>query len=188
MGQPLNDIAKALMTFLGVKRRQEILGEPNGVLVIEDFAHHPTAVAETLKALKLRYPHRNLIAVFEPRSATSRRKVFQKDYVESFRLASAVYVKEAFDQTKIDPSERFSSEQLVTDIIHSGKNAYYCVTSDDIVTRLSSTAQRGDVVVIMSNGSFDGIYQKLLKSLEFLHSTQDFKTKSDSSESSTLVE
>jgi len=166
LGLPLAKITEALSRFKGVKRRQELLGQPRGITVIEDFAHHPTAVSETLKALKICYPQKNIWAVFEPRSATSRRKVFQKDYVGAFSEATTVLIKEPFDQSKIAESERFSSEQLAFDLKATGKSALCFSNVDQIINVLSSQARPGDVIVIMSNGGFDGIYQKLLSQLE----------------------
>lgn len=158
-------VQKAMSTFTGVKRRQEILGEPNGVLVIEDFAHHPTAVKETVKGIKTRYAGRKVFAVFEPRSATSRRKVFQKDYVQAFQVADEIILAEAFDQAKISEADRFSVAELVQDLKTSGKSALAFHTADEIVKSLKSEAKSSDVILIMSNGGFDGIYQKLLTAL-----------------------
>lgn len=158
-------VKKAFTTFKGVKRRQEILGEPRGVLVIEDFAHHPTAVKETLKGIKAKYPQRKIWAVFEPRSATSRRKVFQKDYARAFQMADETLIAEAFDQSKIVEADRFSSQELIADIRAHGQKAKVYGKVDEIVKDIASGAKSGDLVLIMSNGGFDGIYQKLLASL-----------------------
>lgn len=162
------DLAKvkmALKEFQGVKRRQEVLGEPGGVLLIEDFAHHPTAVRETVKGILSKYPQRKLFAVFEPRSATSRRKVFQKDYVEAFQECDEIMLAKAFDQSKISETDRFSSEELVADLNSSGKSANAFDNADQIVSSIKSQAKKGDMVLIMSNGGFDGIYQKLIQAL-----------------------
>lgn len=166
LGWDQDKLKTALESFQGVKRRQEILGEPRGVLVIEDFAHHPTAVKETLKGLKSRYPTRKIFSVFEPRSATSRRKVFQKDYAHAFSIADETLLMTAFDQSKIDEGDRFSSEELVQDLKDQGQKANAFENVDQIVSKLKSDAHKGDLIVIMSNGGFDGIYQKLLKALE----------------------
>ena len=123
LGVSVENIKSSLRSFTGVKRRQEILGEPGGVLVIEDFAHHPTAVRETLKGIAKQYPGRKIFAVFEPRSATSRRKIFQKDYAEAFQSAQEILLAKAFDQTKIDEADRFSSEELVGDLKKKNKTA-----------------------------------------------------------------
>jgi len=159
---PLTQVLQSLSTFSGVRRRQTLLGEPGGVAVIEDFAHHPTAVRLTIQGVRERYPGRKLIAVFEPRSATSRRKVFQADYVAALASADAAFVAEAFDQSKISSDERFSSAQLVADLKARGATAAVGTGSDDLVAKIKSLARKGDVVLVMSNGGFDGIYQKLL--------------------------
>jgi UDP-N-acetylmuramate: L-alanyl-gamma-D-glutamyl-meso-diaminopimelate ligase len=157
--------SEALATFEGVKRRQEVLGEPGGVLVIEDFAHHPTAVRETVKGIQAKYPGRRFFSVFEPRSATSRRKVFQRDYVEAFSEAHEILIAKAFDQSKIDEGNRFSSEELIEDLKKRGKSAKVFDSADQIVADLVERSRPGDGILIMSNGGFDGIYQKLLSAL-----------------------
>jgi len=166
LGWDLEKVKAALKSFAGVKRRQEILGEPKGVLVIEDFAHHPTAVKETIKGIIQKYPGRKLFSVFEPRSATSRRKIFQKDYVEAFSQSPEIMLARAFDQSKIDEGNRFSSEELVEDLQKKGRAAHVYDNVDQIVSDLKSKTKSGDLVLIMSNGGFDGIYGKLLKALE----------------------
>lgn len=165
LGFSENRIQIAMESFEGVKRRQEILGEPNGILVIEDFAHHPTAVRETVKGIQKKYPGRKVFSIFEPRSATSRRKVFQQDYVQAFKGSHEVLLAKAFDQSKIDEGNRFSSHELVEDLNKSGVTAEDFDSADLIVSALKARAKRGDVILIMSNGGFDGIYTKLLQSL-----------------------
>ncbi len=160
----LKKVAAAIESFSGVKRRQEILGEPSGILVIEDFAHHPTAVAQTLMGIKKKYPQRKIFAVFEPRSATSRRKIFQKEYVRAFQAASDILIAPAFDQKSIADTDRFSVDQLIQDLRHDNKEAQSLAT-DMMVEYLKKNARRNDLILIMSNGGFDGIYQKLLQSL-----------------------
>ena len=160
-----DNIKKSLKTFEGVKRRQEVLGEPGGVLLVEDFAHHPTAVRETLKGIQKKYAPRRVFSVFEPRSATSRRKVFQKDYVEAFKEGHEILLAKAFDQSKIDSENRFSSEELVEDLKKAGKVADSYDNADQIVADLKKRARKGDVVLIMSNGGFDDIYRKLIAAL-----------------------
>lgn len=159
-------LRSAFKSFQGVKRRQEILGEPGGVLVIEDFAHHPTAVRETIRGIQARYPGRKFFSVFEPRSATSRRKVFQSEYLQAFSEAHEVILAKAFDQTKLDQADRFSSEELVDGLKAAGHSAVVLDSADSIVADITNRAKKGDAVLIMSNGGFDGIYQKLIKSLE----------------------
>lgn len=165
LGFSSEKIKQSLESFQGVKRRQEILGEPNGILVIEDFAHHPTAVRETVRGIQKKYPGRKVFSVFEPRSATSRRKVFQQDYVEAFKGSHEVLLAKAFDQSKIDEENRFSTHDLVADLHKSGVVAQDFDTADQIVVSLKEKAHRGDVILIMSNGGFDGIYGKLISAL-----------------------
>lgn len=165
LGFSENRIQIAMESFEGVKRRQEILGEPNGILIIEDFAHHPTAVRETVKGIQKKYPHRKVFSVFEPRSATSRRKVFQKAYVEAFKGSHEVLLAKAFDQAKIDEENRFSSHELVADLRQSGVVAEDFENVEQIVSALKARATKGDVILIMSNGGFDGIYGKLMSAL-----------------------
>lgn len=165
LGWDLSKVAQAISQFSGVKRRQEILGEPGGVLVIEDFAHHPTAVRETIKGILARYKGRKLFSVFEPRSATSRRKVFQKDYVDAFAGSGEVLIAEAFDQSKIAETDRFSTSELVSDMRQKGLKAAQFKNVDDIVSHIRGAATTGDMVLVMSNGGFDGIYGKLMTAL-----------------------
>ncbi len=165
LGISADRIRDALSSFRGVKRRQEERGEVHGVLVIDDFAHHPTAVRETLNALKLKYPDRRLITVFEPRSATSRRKVFQKDYTEAFDQSALVFVATAFDQSKIPTDQQFSSEELVAGISQRGIHAHCFKEVDEGVKAVASSAKKGDLIAVLSNGGFGGFIHKLLSSL-----------------------
>lgn len=165
LGFSENRIQIALESFEGVKRRQEVLGEPNGILVIEDFAHHPTAVRETVKGIQKKYPGRKVFSVFEPRSATSRRKVFQKDYVEAFKGSHEVLLAKAYDQSKIEEDQRFSSGELIQDLRQAHVTAEDFDSADQIVAALKSRSKKGDVILIMSNGGFDGIYGKLMTAL-----------------------
>lgn len=167
LGIKSEQIQEALASFDGVKRRQEILGEPGGRLLIEDFAHHPTAVRETLKGIHKKYPNKKVHAVFEPRSATSRRKIFQKDYAQAFGSASNVHIMKAFDQSKLNDEDKFSSDELVDDLNKNAKNpwAFHHESVDSIISSLKQQTHAGDLIVIMSNGGFDGIYGKLIKEL-----------------------
>lgn len=172
LGLPLNLILQGLADFKGVKRRQEVIGTPSGVTLIEDFAHHPTAVKVTTEAIKEQYKtgaksstSPRLICLFEPRSATSRRKIFQKDYVRAFRASDITIIAKAYDQSKISEEERFSTEELVKDLNNSGHKALEFASTDEIVSHLKEITRKGDVILIMSNGGFDGIYKKLLEKL-----------------------
>jgi UDP-N-acetylmuramate: L-alanyl-gamma-D-glutamyl-meso-diaminopimelate ligase len=166
LGIDAAQIKAGLKTFKGIKRRQEERGEVNGVLVIDDFAHHPTAVRETLNALKLRYPKRRLLTVFEPRSATSRRKVFQKEYTEAFDQSDDTFIAVAYDQSKIAADNQFSSQELVTGLEGRGKKASFFHEVDEGVNNVAKAAKSGDVVAVLSNGGFGGFITKLLAALK----------------------
>ncbi|MDA3863217.1 MAG: Mur ligase family protein [Deltaproteobacteria bacterium] len=148
-----------LPEFSGVKKRQEIIEETNGSVIMEDFAHHPTAVKETLKGLKSMKCSR-IIAVFEPRSATSRRKIFQKPYAEAFDDVEIVLIKSPHDQSRINSEDRFSSRQLAADLQAKGKKSETFATVNSIVTRLLEIIESGDLIVFFSSGSFGGISRK----------------------------
>ena len=154
-----------LQNFEGVKRRQEVRGVVNGITVIDDFAHHPTAVRETLGALKEAYDGRRLLAVFEPRTNSSRRRVFQKTYVASFDHADQVITKEPIALTNIPEEQRFSSRELTEDLVTRGKDALYFGTTEEIIEYLGSHTREGDVIAILSNGGFDNIHARLLDHL-----------------------
>lgn len=158
-------LAQGFATFAGVKRRQEILGEPGGVTVVDDFAHHPTAVAVTLKALRQRFGERRLWAVWEPRSATSRRAVFQEDYARAFDEADQVVIAAPYDQSLIDASDRFSAERLVEDLTARGVDAITLPDARSIAHTVALRAHPLDVVAILSNGGFDGLHGELLRLL-----------------------
>ena len=159
------DIANALETFEGVKRRQEVRGCKNGITVMDDFAHHPTAVRETIRAVRPFYSKGRIIAVFEPRTNSSMRNVFQKDYPLSFDAADIVCIRKPPLLHKIPPEERFSSEQLVSDLSARGIEAHFFADTDAIIAFLTFTAKPGDLILIMSNGGFDQIHQRLLAAL-----------------------
>ncbi len=166
LGWSMDSVRASLASFQGVRRRQEIIGEPRGITVIEDFAHHPTAVRETIQAIQKKYAGRKVFSVFEPRSATSRRRIFQKDYLEAFRESQETLIAEAYDATKIESADRFSAQELVTELVLAGKDAQSFSGADAIVAYLGKVAKPQDVILIMSNGGFDGIYQKLLHRLQ----------------------
>lgn len=159
------DIARAFKKFQGVKRRQEIIGEPSGILVIEDFAHHPSAVEQTLKTFLKRRGGHKLHAVFEPRSATSRRNVFQDDYAQAFSNTDFAYISVPFNVQALPEEQRFSSEKLVSEIAKKGVTSFLCHNVEEIIANIKKSAKPGDIVLVMSNGGFDGIYEKLLKIL-----------------------
>lgn len=158
-------IQSAFDTFKGVKRRLEVRGLAGGVTVIDDFAHHPTAIRETLRALRLKYAHETIWAIFEPRSNTTRRNVFQRELAESFALADGVIVAQVARLELLKPEERLNPEQLMADLQAAGKDAAYLPDADSIVAHLAGKAQGGDIVVVFSNGGFGGIHGKLLERL-----------------------
>lgn len=159
LGFAVADIITALRDFSGVKRRQEIRGIIDGVTVIDDFAHHPTAVRETLKALKQAYPGNRLIAVFEPRTNTSRRSFFQQEYISSFLNADLSLIREP---EIIDERDRFSSARLASDLRQKKKQARSFSNTDRILDYLKSAVRPGDIIAILSNGGFDNIHERLL--------------------------
>ncbi len=146
-------------TFEGIRRRMEIRGEVNGVTVIDDFAHHPTAIRETLKALGRRFPERRVWAIFEPRSNTTRRNHFQIELAEALPLAKRVVVAEVARLEQVPPEERLNPAQLMADIRAAGVEADYLPTADEIVAHVVPQAQPGDILCVLSNGGFDNIHQ-----------------------------
>ena len=159
-------IRDALATFKSVRRRMQVRGEECGVTVIDDFAHHPTAVRETLQALRTKYKDRRLVAVFEPRSWSSRLAVFQDDYAQAFKPADYVVIASVFDSSKATEKGRvLDTRKLIADIAAQDKPAFGIEGADDIVRHLSPELQTGDVVAIMSNGGFGGIHDKMLQAL-----------------------
>jgi len=157
-------LAEGLAAFRGIKRRQELVGTARGVTVLDDFAHHPTAVLETLGALRAGYPGRRLWALFEPRSASSCRRVFQEAFAQAFRAADEVVIAGVF-RSSLPEAERLSPEQLVADLRSAGTSARYLPEVDEIVAAVGAECREGDLVVVMSNGGFGGIHGKLLQVL-----------------------
>ncbi|HKN68578.1 MAG TPA: Mur ligase family protein [Gemmatimonadaceae bacterium] len=166
LGLTSTQIAAGFASFAGVKRRQEPRGEPNGILVIDDFAHHPTAVRETIHAIRLRYPDRRLWAVFEPRSNTSRRNIHQREYAESFDGAQRVSLKVPEPHDKVPANEQLSVPAVAESLREHGIDADYSSDVGELVTRVSREAKRGDVILVMSNGAFGGFIPSLLGALE----------------------
>jgi len=162
LGLTVDEINSAFKTFQGIKRRQEVVGVKNGLTVLDDFAHHPTAIRLTLEAVKEAYPGQRLWAVFEPRSATSRRKVFEQDFPDSFLAADRVIIAGLFAPEKISEEERLDPEQVVTRLRQKGTDAHYIQEVDDIVAFMAENVESGDVVLVMSSGGFGGIHQKIL--------------------------
>jgi len=165
VGLNVDTVAQGLSRFTGVRRRMQLRGTAAGVAVYDDFAHHPTAIAETLAAVRSAHPDGRIWAIFEPRSATACRKVFQSDFVRAFRPADRIVLPAVFRST-LPEDQRLSVEQVVADLKTGGKDARHIPHVADIVTTVAREAQPGDLVVIMSNGGFDDIHQKLLTALE----------------------
>ena len=164
VGLDIDALRAGLAGFAGVKRRLEVVGEVGGVTVYDDFAHHPTAVAETLKALRRSVGSRRIWAIFEPRSASSCRRVFQDDFARAFAGADEVVLASLF-RSSLPAAERLSEQQLVDDLRARGVAARHLPTVDAIVAAVAQEARAGDVIVVMSNGGFGGIHGKLLGAL-----------------------
>src|SRR6201987_3380179 len=164
-GINLATIQKALRTFQGVARRQEIRGEVNGIKVIDDFGHHPTAIKETLNALRCRFPAHRLWAIFEPRSNTTRRAVFQQQLPDALSIADGVILAEVARIEQVPADDRLDPWRVVKSIQQTGKPAFYEPKINQIVERLKPLARPGDVIVVFSNGGFGGIHDKLLAAL-----------------------
>lgn len=164
-GIPLDTMKDAILTFRGIKRRQEVLGEAGGVVVVDDFAHHPTAVRETLHAMRRFYPARRLIALFEPRTNSSKRRVFQTEYAASFDEAHKVFIKQPPGLEALPEAERLDAARLAEDIRRRSVDARFCADADSLLDALRLECRPGDVVLCMSNGSFDGVPRRLTELL-----------------------
>ena len=164
VGLSTDTMSDGLRKFKGVRRRMEHRGTAGGVAVYDDFAHHPTAIQETLAAVRSAYPDRRVWGIFEPRSATSCRRVFQSDFVRALSNADLVVLPAVFRST-LPEDERLSAEQIVDELKQSGVDARYIPAVDDIVRTVSKEARSGDLVIVMSNGGFDNIHQRLLSAL-----------------------
>jgi UDP-N-acetylmuramate: L-alanyl-gamma-D-glutamyl-meso-diaminopimelate ligase len=159
-------VAEALSSFKSVKRRLEVKAEINGITIIDDFAHHPTAIAATLEALRTRYPGRRLWAIFEPRSNTVRRKVFEKELVRSLGVADEIVIASVFRAESVPEEERLQPATLVAGLKKSKRAARELPDADAIVATITPELKSGDVVAILSNGGFGGIYEKLPQRLK----------------------
>ena len=165
---PKTKIDSAFKSFTGIARRLELRGEARGVKVIDDFGHHPTAVAQTLQALRNRYRRHRLWAVFEPRSNTTRRAVFQQQLPEAFQFADGVFISQVARLEQIPEDERLKPERVVAAIVNTGRPAFYERNADAIVDHIVPMLRPKDVVVVFSNGGFDNIHDKLLARLREL--------------------
>jgi UDP-N-acetylmuramate: L-alanyl-gamma-D-glutamyl-meso-diaminopimelate ligase len=165
LGLTCEQIQRGFDTFAGVKRRMEVRGEAAGVTVLDDFAHHPTALAETIRAIRAKYAGRRLWALFEPRSNTTRRNVFQRELTEALALADGVFVARVDRWNELPESERLDPDRLVAELSARGRPALYAPGADEIVAALAPQLRGGDVVAVFSNGGFGGIHEKLLARL-----------------------
>jgi UDP-N-acetylmuramate: L-alanyl-gamma-D-glutamyl-meso-diaminopimelate ligase len=165
LGYPADRVAEAFLGFDGVRRRQEVVGEFGGVLVIDDFAHHPTAVRETIRAIRARYPGRPVTAVFEPRSNTSRRRIFQREFAGALSVADSVVLAGVYGAEKFPPEERMDPGEVVASIQAGGREAFYIEEVDRIVEHLCVGTRPGGLILLMSNGDFGGIRGKLARAL-----------------------
>jgi UDP-N-acetylmuramate: L-alanyl-gamma-D-glutamyl-meso-diaminopimelate ligase len=164
-GVQCDAIEQALATFQSVRRRMEIKGEPNGILVVEDFAHHPTAIRLTLEAARTRWPGRKIWVAVEPRSNTMRRKIFQDALPEALSLADAVLFGSVNRAQLLAEDDRLSPDAIAAAIRSRGCAAQAFASAEEIAAYLAANARPGDLVLIMSNGSFDGLTAKLLEKL-----------------------
>lgn len=161
-GIPIEAIQSALLTFQGIKRRMEVIGEKNGITVIDDFGHHPTAIEGTLKALRNKHEGRRLWAIFEPRSNTTRRNIFQKALADSLSLADLAVVSQVARLHLLAEDERLDPDLLMKDIESTGTKAAYLPDAEGIAKYVSNEAREGDVICVLSNGGFGGVHQKIL--------------------------
>lgn len=159
-------LSKGLTKFKGIKRRQEIIETVNGITVIDDFAHHPTAVEKTIESMRQRFPGQRLWAIFEPRSNTSRRNIFQDEFVSAFSNADRVIIASPYKMESIDSSERFDSEKVASAIMKRGVDAHYVRDTEHIIEFVMRQVASKDIILVMSNGDFDGLIPKLITSLK----------------------
>lgn len=163
LGISFDAVAAGIECFQGVRKRQELIGYVDGVTVISDFAHHPTAVRETIRAVKGKYGGGKVCAVFEPRTHTSRRSVFQEDFVDAFEEADVTICSGVYEGNAIPAGERFSPERLVEELRERGKVARWFSTSEEIIDFLAELTRSGDIVLIMSSGHFDNLPERLVQ-------------------------
>ncbi len=164
-GLSTQEIHDGLLAFEGIARRQELKGEVNGIKVIDDFAHHPTAIRLAVQSLRQRHPNARLWVLFEPRSNTTRRAVFQTELADALALADRAVVAAIPDLHKIPENDRLDPSRLSADIASRGGHGWYLQNVDEIVKKVAAEAEHGDIIAVLSNGGFDGIHQKLLDAL-----------------------
>jgi len=165
IGFEATNIEKALKTFKGITRRQQLVGEVRSVKVIDDFAHHPTAIRETILAMRLRYPNSRIWSIFEPRSNTSRRNIFQKEFVDALSLSDRIIIAPVFKKETIPAGERLDTDLIARELNKRGRFAFAISNVDYIIEFVLRSIAHDDVLLIMSNGSFDDIHNKFLSAL-----------------------
>jgi UDP-N-acetylmuramate: L-alanyl-gamma-D-glutamyl-meso-diaminopimelate ligase len=165
LGLSVSEIARSLLRFEGVRRRLEVKGEKKGILLVDDFAHHPTAVRGTIEAARSRWPERRLWVLFEPRSNTAGRKIFQEDYAQAFSGADVLVIAPVFHSKRLAPEERIDREALVRRFASKGKPAFAPESVQEIPDFVKREARSGDVLLLMSSGAFGGLPETLLERL-----------------------
>ncbi len=165
IGWDASKVKEGLKTFKGVKRRQEVLGQFKGITIIDDFAHHPTAVKLTVQAIQERFPGRRVISVFEPRSATSRRKYFQDEYADAFKICQKLMLSDVFNKGALGSDEELDAKKIISDLKSLGHDADLLEGPDAILEKLKAEVKSGDVILVMSNGGFGGLHQKLTQQI-----------------------
>jgi UDP-N-acetylmuramate: L-alanyl-gamma-D-glutamyl-meso-diaminopimelate ligase len=166
LGLPLDKLAAILPTFRGVRRRLEVRAEANGITLVDDFGHHPSALRESIAALRGKYPGRRLWALFEPRSNTTRRSIFQNELAQSLSAADGVYITEIARKEQIDPQMRLDPKKIADDIRKAGRESFYLPGPEEILKDILPRLRSGDVVAIFTNGSFGGLVGKLAAALQ----------------------
>ena len=166
LGLPLDKLAAILPTFRGVRRRLEVRAEAKGITLVDDFGHHPSALRESIAALRAKYPGRRLWALFEPRSNTTRRGIFQNELAQSLSAADGVYITEIARKEQIDPQMRLDPKKIADDIRKAGRESFYLPGPEEILKDILPRLKSGDVVAIFTNGSFGGLVGKLAAALQ----------------------
>ena len=166
LGLPLDKLAAILPTFRGVRRRLEVRAEANGITLVDDFGHHPSALRESIAALRAKYPGRRLWALFEPRSNTTRRGIFQNELAQSLSAADCVYITEIARKEQIDPQMRLDPKKIADDIRKAGRESFYLPGPEEILKDILPRLKSGDVVAVFTNGSFGGLVGKLAAALQ----------------------
>jgi len=166
LGLPLDKLASILPTFRGVRRRLEVRAEANGITLVDDFGHHPSALRESIAALRAKYPGRRLWALFEPRSNTTRRGIFQNELAQSLSAADGVYITEIARKEQIDPQMRLDPKKIADDIRKAGRESFYLPGPEEILKDILPRLKSGDVIAVFTNGSFGGLVGKLAAALQ----------------------